>query len=216
MNADRQNEFGQVPRLWPGRTVFIVAGGPSLRGFDFERLRGRHVLVINAFAHDVPWADCLFFTDNGWFEQNRTLVETWAGTVLTVSRAAKRALPDKIVRLQAAHVAGILSADPGVVCAGRSSGHTAVNIAALAGAARAVLLGYDMRPVDGRAHGHDRYAGKPVDLNLYASTFVPAFAGFNAAALRLGLTVVNATPGSALTEFPATTLDDELALAKAA
>jgi hypothetical protein len=65
---------------------------------------------------------------------------------------------------------------------GRSSGHTAISLAIALGASRVVMLGFDMRFVDGREHHHSEYKG-PRDMQLYEREFVPGFEGWNAAAL---------------------------------
>src|SRR6185369_15005299 len=79
--------------LWWDQTVFIVGGGPSLKSFDFDLLRGRHVLAINAAGYDVPWADLLYFQDYHWMQQNLPLIRNWAGTVASTSTAARDAEP---------------------------------------------------------------------------------------------------------------------------
>jgi hypothetical protein len=68
------------------------------------------------------------------------------------------------------------------------------------GAARVVLVGYDMRVVDGREHHHAEYSG-PRDLDQYAREFVPAFNGWRAAAEAVGAEIVNATPGRRCRNF---------------
>ncbi len=96
--------------------------------------------------------------------------------------------------------------------AGRSSGHTAISVAYAMGCRDVVLIGYDMRVVDGAEHHHTDYVkAHPRDLAVYERDFLPAFAGWNAAAEAVGLRVRNATPGSALLEFPMVDLDDVLA-----
>ena len=91
---------------------------------------------------------------------------------------------------------------------GRSSGHTAVALAIAMQARLVVLLGFDMRGLNGRSHFHDRYRNN--DLAMYAREFVPSFDGWDAAARALDVTVLNATPGSALDEFRKVNLADVL------
>ncbi len=209
----RDNEFWPPPPLWRGETAFLLAGGPSLAGFDCERLRGRHVIAINSSCHRAPWAEILFFHDNAWFEPHREIVENWPGLVVTVSRQAKGALPDKVKRVEMIERPNF-TVGQSVLKAGRSSGHSAVSLAIALGASRVVLLGYDMRIValpDGttRSHHHDDYS--TTDAALYARDFLIHFTGWHAAAQAVGAEVVNATPGSALTEFPMVDIAGELA-----
>lgn len=213
---DRSHEYWTPEPIWCGGTAFLLAGGASLRGFQVERLRGRHVMVINSSCHAAPWAEILYFTDNSWFEKHRAIVNAWQGLVITLSRHAKRDAPDKVRRILGDRIQG---ETPGefpklgsqAVRQGKSSGHTAVGLAFALGAKRIVLLGYDMRMVDGRTHHHDDYA--MADHEIYAREWIPEFDGWNEAALKHGVTIVNATPGSALKEFSAVDIEEELACA---
>ncbi|MCJ9729551.1 hypothetical protein [Bradyrhizobium sp. PRIMUS42] len=82
--------------------------------------------------------------------------------------------------------------------------------AVVLGAARVVLLGYDMRFVGGREHCHDEYKGTARDGDIYQREFLPGFAGWDEAARAVGVDVVNATEGSALKEFQFAKLDEVL------
>lgn len=206
--------FWEPDLRFAGQTVFVVGGGPSLRGFDFERLRGRRVIATNAAGYDVPFADILLFHDNSWFEANRALVEGWAGLAVTVSRHAKNALPERLARIAISNEPGF-RVGRGPVRSGRSSGQTAVALAIAMGAAQVILLGFDMRADAGVTHYHtDRplYTVEHMQRAAadYASNFLPGWRGWNAAAQAAGCLVLNATPGSALLEFPPVDLDDIL------
>jgi len=206
--TDRAREFWHpLGDEWAGETVFLLGGGPSIAAVDLDRLRGRRAIAINALGHRAPWADVLLFHDAQWFWRSKALVDGWPGTVATVSRAAKLAAPDRVRRLEIEPGAPL---EPGraPMRQGRSAGHTAVSLAACLGASRIILLGYDMRTVDGRTHGHDDYAER--DHDIYAREFIPAFRGWNAAAKAAGVEILNATPGSALSEFPTVDLDGVL------
>ncbi|MGY3366177.1 hypothetical protein ACVWZL_003302 [Bradyrhizobium sp. GM2.4] len=210
----RELEYWSPEPLFAGETIFCLASGPSLTAEICERIRRRRAIAINSSAVLAPWASVLFFTDSGWYEPRRELVANWAGLVISMSRTAKRELPDKVKRVQGE---GDPQALPGfsrgshVIQQGRSSGHTAVSLAIALGAAKVVLLGYDMRFVGGREHCHGEYKG-PRDVEIYQREFVPGFAGWNEAAAAVGVDVVNATEGSALKEFRSVSLDEALRL----
>lgn len=57
---------------WAGQTAFILGGGPSLKGFDVERLRGRgKVIGVNNAGIDLaPWCNVLFWADKRWLDWN--------------------------------------------------------------------------------------------------------------------------------------------------
>ncbi|MCK1568982.1 hypothetical protein IVB08_34555 [Bradyrhizobium sp. 173] len=210
--ATRELEYWSPEPLFKGETIFCLASGPSLTAEICQRVRGRRAIAVNSSAVLAPWADVLFFTDSGWYEPRRDLVANWAGLVISMSRTAKRELPDKVKRVQGEGDPQALpgfSRGPHVIQQGRSSGHTAVSLAIALGAARVVLLGYDMRFVGGREHCHDEYKG-PRDVEIYQREFVPGFAGWDEAARAVGVEVVNATEGSALKEFRFASLNDIL------
>lgn len=206
--ADRSREYWAPEPLFAGARVFLLGGGPSLSGFDAERLRGRRVVAINESARLCPFAELLYFTDDCWLDRDRGFVLRWPGLAVTASSAAKAKLPDKLKRVEIGPTEP-LRAGVRVIRQGRSSGQIAVSLAIAMGAARVVLLGYDMRLVDGRSHYHDAYREK--EDTLYVRQFAPAFAGWRELAAEAGVEIVNATPGSALTEFPFVSLEDELA-----
>ena len=53
--------FGKVSKpFWDDKPVAVVSGGPSLADFDFERLRGAHVLAVKDMILSIPWADAGF------------------------------------------------------------------------------------------------------------------------------------------------------------
>lgn len=207
--SSRSREFWAPDQRFAGETVFILGGGPSLGALaaqDGGRLRGRRVIAVNAAAKAFPWAEVLFFTDHGWLEKNLDLVIDWPGEVVTVNERAKAALPDRIRRVELDGEAP-LAAGLRAIRQGRSSGQTAVALAAAMGAARIVLLGFDMRLVEGRSHFHDDYREDPA---VYPRSFLPGFAGWRELAQASGVEILNATPGSALTEFPAVDLEELL------
>ena len=186
-----------------GRTVFLLGGGPSLCAGDVALLRGRPAIAINAAARWADPTEVLFFRDLEWFVRNRQTVDGWAGLAVTTSRCA--VAHPRLTRAMIVHGAdfpapGLEQGGRPVIRYGRSSGHLAVSLAVAMFARRVVLLGYDCRFVGGRSHFHDDYAA-PIEL-LYRNDFLPAWRGWGAAAQRVGVEVLNATVGSAITEFP--------------
>lgn len=183
---------------FPGETIFILGGGPTLTAAIAERVRGRRTIVLNSTARLAPWADVLFFCDWHWFREHRPIVDPWPAAVVTISARAARVLPHKIE----------LVTPPIVQAKPLSAGHHAVDLALAMGACRIVLLGFDCRLVDGRSHNHGDYGHN--SETLYAEKFVPAWTEYPARAAARQVSVLNATPGSALDVFPKATLDEVL------
>lgn len=229
-----ENDYWTPAPLFRGETVFALASGPSLTQEVADRLRGRRVAVVNSSCLFAPWADLLFFTDNGWYDgaftngsRRRDFVEKFPGLVVSQSRQAKRELDDpalkrptpRILRIKAVGAPpypprwhgkpGFPPVGHNEVQQGRNSGNTVVSVLIAMGASRIILVGYDCRVIAGREHCHSEYSG-PRDLSLYDNEFRRAFDGWNAAAQASGVEILNATDGSAITEFPFIPLDEAL------
>jgi hypothetical protein len=194
--------------FWRGQTAFILGGGPSLTQEVVDRLKGRRVIATNEAGKLAPFADILLFSDHKWYRPNKEFVAQWPQAVVTCSVPAAQDMPHKVHLVSVENTRGFPPSGSGFIRNGRSSGHKAISLAVAMGARRAVLLGFDMRVVDGRSHFHGEYKRAP---ELYRDAFIPTFKGWCRDARRSGCEVLNATPGSALTEFPFTTLDEVLA-----
>lgn len=135
-------------------------------------------------------------------------VAAWRGPVVTTSSMAKAEMPAKVKRVQGEIRPDFPRRGSPAIRNGRSSGHASVGLAVACGGARIILLGFDMREVDGRTHHHDEYRQDAPDR--FAKLFIPSFRGWNESALKASVTILNATPGSALKEFPMIDLDEVL------
>jgi hypothetical protein len=215
-----ENVLWTVEPIFAGETVFCFASGPSMTQAIADKVKGRKAIVVNSTCPLVPWADVLFFTDNGWYETHREIVKNWPGIVVCLSRLAKREMPERVHRIKCEGAppypprrGGKYYCFPDLpaVQQGRTSGHTAVGLAIGMGAKRVVLCGYDMQLVNGREHHHTNEPGYtgPRDLAIYAH-FATGFDGWQAAAVASGVEILNATTDSACKEFPFVRLEDVL------
>lgn len=200
-----------VPCQWPGETVVCLGTGPSLMAADVEACRGRaRVIAIKDAVRLAPWADVLYGAgaDAGgktwWRRYGPTL--TFAG--------ARYCLDPKAAAWASVLASGPeqgLSADPGALATGGHSGYSAINLAVHFGAARIVLLGYDLQATGGRdhfcgphQHGHSR-GHLPFEL------FRHHFPSIVAPLAVRGVSVVNASRETSLTIFPRMTITEALA-----
>lgn len=80
-------QFWTVPQEWPGETVFILAGGPSVLEQNLELIRGRNVIAINSSIHAAPWAKFLYFGDWRWWNvpENNDAAMKFGGRIVTTS-----------------------------------------------------------------------------------------------------------------------------------
>ncbi len=203
-------EVWAVPPIWRGATVVCLGGGPSLTGADAARCRGRaRVIAINDAYRLAPWADLLYFCDHRWWSWHRDTAafKSFAGVRVTLDARVAAEEPS----VHYVHNAGRegLNLDRGHLMTGRNSGYQAINLAVQLGAKRILLLGYDMRAVDGRTHW---FGDHPTETRpgVYVGAMLPMFETIAAPLAASGVEVVNCTPGSALATFPMADLADAL------
>jgi hypothetical protein len=197
--------YAVVPRLWPGATMVLLGGGPSLTPADVDACRDRvRVIAINDAYRLAPWADVLYACDDQWFRWHRD-VPGFAGLKYTIDpRAASR---PRVQLLRNTGSTG-LETDPSGLRTGANSGYQAINLAVHLGAARILLLGYDMQRRGGRDHwfgAHPNQTSPPFQL------FRRQFGALVDPLAARGVTVLNCTPDSALDVFPCQPLATALA-----
>lgn len=190
-----------VPTLWPGSTIACVGTGPSLTAEDVALLQGRaRVIVVNDAYKLAWWADVLYAADAKWWAWHKG-VPSFGGLKYTAQPGAVR-WPG-VQMLRRTGLEG-LELDPRGVRTGFNSGYQAINVAVHLGAARIVLLGYDMRG--------DHFFGKHPDRTK--PPFVLCLKKFGTLVAPLaarGITIVNATRDTALECFPRVSLEEALA-----
>lgn len=204
-------QYGRVECLWPGETVVCVASGPSLTRADVEYVRGKaRVIVVNTSLLLAPWADAFHASD--------ARVRQWHAIELLRFQGLKFSMEflETDFSFTVLRNGGIhgLSTDPTTLRNGRNSGYQAVNLAVLLGAARILLLGYDMGLApDGRKHWHPLHPGHkhdPVADTARYAMFRQVFESIVAPLEALGIEVLNCSRQSALTCFPRRALEEVL------
>lgn len=199
-----------VQRLWPGETVVCIASGPSLTKEDVEHVKGKaRVIVVNDNHRLAPWADVLYSSDQHWYRHYKGVPEfkqckfgiqplrpkpEWGISVL-------RNTGDRGIELS-----------PSGLKTGRNSGAAAVNLAVHFGAARIVLLGYDMGRC-GKQLGRHWFGEHPRAIRQGAPyhTFIGMFATMVEPLKKLGVDVINCSRETNLQCFPRRPLREVLA-----
>lgn len=192
---------------WPGATVVVAATGASLTPEVAETVRASGVpaIAVSDAWRLLPWAEVLHSADTAWWRHHNGCPE-FAGERWTVRKETNS---DELIEryglkaIKERH-GDRFSTTPSIVCSGENSGYQAANLAILFGAARVVLVGFNMQ-------GTHFFGDHPAPLrNGNPLKFVGYFR--NAAAkLPPGVEIINATPDSALDCFPIMSLDDALA-----
>jgi len=203
---------------WRGKPCFIVGGGPSLRGFNWNLLKGRRTIGINRafekfeptiiFSMDTRFLNWLVngeyakrFSDGAVsyekFKQSRAY-KVWLATY-TLS------LPEEffIVKVYINYDHGLraftYTMEKGIGH-GNNSGYAALNLAMCLGADPIYLLGFDCSHSNGHSHWH---AGHPQPQTEKTVTdFIPFFERAAALIKPRHVRVINLNPGSALNCWP--------------
>lgn len=195
-----------VDGMWDGRTCIIVGGGPSLRGFDWDRvaraqadfvryLWGPCVIAINRARESVLAPDLWLAADaQFWRTRPRDgygCTRVWVDHELLgqaqVDVGLRCAAPDGTPNRHWALAWG-RSLEEGVGIGG-NSGFAALNLADILGASAVYLLGFDMQG----GNFHDGY-GTPGPTENTFRLWIEAFR-WAATQVRSKVVVLEVTPG---------------------
>lgn len=204
------------PWYSPDEWVFLVGGGPSLRGFDFAALARRAHIAINKAFLSCPRADAVYWGDGKFWNEHRDRLldqRLVSGVRFALRDDVYRAVypPHQVETMANGGMTGLSTRWP-VIRHGNNSGYAAINLATLLGARRLCLLGYDMRlGPEGEDHWHDGYAEK-IRAHTLECHMLPHFASLVEPLRQIGVEVVNASPESALPHWPKITPAEALQL----
>lgn len=199
---------------WDDKPVAIVGNGPSLKGFDYERLRGMHVLAVKGAIFNIPWADLGFGLDiprylewQGMLNTVRAMPVYWATPKIKFLGPGPH--PPCVRFLRRIDLSD-LSDDPTAICSGGSSGFGAFNVAWLKRARRIVLLGFEYN-ADQAGHADTRayIMGRTQDEDRWKQ-WAKNFNRIKRRTDQAGVTVINAALSSRISCFPKMDIDSAL------
>jgi hypothetical protein len=180
------------------KSIWIVSGGPSLRGFDFSILAGQYVLAVNDTFRALPLARGVVSIDAHWQYHRINALRMFSGTKWICRRQGfgGPAVPGAVL-MEFASEPGLSETWQRVHAVG-TSGYAALNIAYLMRPDFIGLLGFDYtRP---GKHWHREYewpSGAPSNM------WQDWGAAFDSTREHLlNVEVVNFSEGSAVTAFP--------------
>jgi len=197
-------QYATVPRAFPGATIVCVGTGPSLRRADVDACLAAEcrVVAINDAYREIPEADVLFAADRKWYDWHQGAPD------FTRPKYCLERTPYASVRSLRRTGHGGLELAPDGLRTGYTSGYSAINLAVHLGAARILLLGYDMqRGPRGEGHAFGEHRDGTVPPFDMART---AFALLVDPLEALGVAVVNVSRVSSISAFPRAALEDVL------
>lgn len=185
-----------------GNRCFVIAGGPSLRGFDFSQLEGEYTIGINKINQIFhPWI--LFSWDNACYKWYQTQLVKSILVMVDPSNL-------NFDRCYYVRSAGDYGAPKEInrIYIGTHTGYAAINLALALGFSPIYLLGYDCKPdKSGNYHVTDNW-GHPKDIDQRLERFRKEVDRYSEYVKEQK--IINLNPGSALECFPKTYFEEIL------
>lgn len=199
-------------------TCYIMAGGPSLRGFDWSRLTpDKFIIAVNRAYEVLPDAQVVYFTDQDYWQRHREAMMKHKGQlirgVLNPERERKQ-MPQEVIIYHLTGPAGY-ETKPGKLKHGSNSTYAALNLAAAHFKFEKIyILGLDMKwgkPGDkSQSHWHDGHKGGRLDPESGYKKMIQAYDTIKQPLKDAGVEVYNANPDSAVKAFPRITIEEAL------
>ncbi len=199
--------YWTVPKFWVGRTVAVMASGPSMSPEIADKVTHLPRVTVNDTIFLAPDAEIIYAGDAHWWNATPAAMN-FRGIKATIEAVPciRPGVPET-VRILANTGRDGYEPQPWGLRTHANSGAQAVQIAAHAGAARILLLGFDMQG----GHWHEPHPAEWGDPNPKRfARWIERFRVLAAELASRGVDVINCTPGSALDSCRFMSLDDAL------
>jgi hypothetical protein len=179
-----------------GSVFAVLATGPSLAPEQVARVRHLRVVAVSNAYTLAPWAEALVAQDRAWWRAHPDALE-FAGRKFSCMPLSAEV--EEVPKC-------------GLIRSGTNSGLLGIEVARRLGAAKVLLLGFDLHG----SHFFGRHVGEKLknteDDKRPGGGYARMQRQFHEWAQgHKGLQVINCTPGSALRAFPMRSLDACLA-----
>ena len=207
------------PDLWLGKTVVILAGGPSLDLAQVHhvaraRLENKcRVICVNDTIFVAWWADWLHSCDIKWWTWHRATATKFKGIKTTLTESVPRGwgvslLRTKPIPKNTGELGGFPD-EPDMIAGGGNGANQAIQCGVKAGGKRVILLGVDMKSGEG---DKPHWFGEHEDgvRSDYVNDMMPYFETLIEPLKERGVEIINCSPNSALDCFPKAKLTETL------
>jgi len=192
----RDHMYSKIDTIWEDATVYIVGGGPSLKDFNWNLLKGKNVICVNRAFQVLPDADVLYWTDSRFYKWHKAEIDLFKGKKITCRTIPN---PPADVTILKSNLARGFDDRPDYITHGNNSGFGAISLAVKMGATKIYLLGYDMNSNNRDTHWHNGYNIKH-NHNIYTK-MIQAFETLAPELSKRKIHVWNANPTSKLECF---------------
>jgi hypothetical protein len=203
--------------LWEGQRCFIIGGGKSLTGFDFNRLRGERIITINRAVEYTPFAEIFFSIDSRFYQQLHDPREIFLKPTIEAFKKFEGIkcwldtpgypFSNDVYAIKSARGSQITTSLHDGLFSGKNSGFGALNLAVCLKANPIYLLGFDMKLYSGVNHFHQGY-GNNYSFNPETKRWAEMFEKNADRIQKAGIKVINLTPDSNLKCFKFDSIDN--------
>jgi len=198
---------------WDKQTCFIIGGGPSLKDFDWNLLKGQKVIGINkaftVYPVDINYAmDYNFFDilEYGINKEDKELRKSWQkfqGIKLFALHDSQYKFKKGIYYVNELCKKGLSFDLESGIMLGNNSGTGALMLAIALGCKRIGLLGYDFKVKENQTHWHEGYSYQNCEsMKINLADFKRNVEEFASGILEIGINVVNLSNDSELKGYP--------------
>jgi hypothetical protein len=215
-SQERKIKTIPLPRDWEGDTVVLIASGPSLTKGQvaeakFSWIDGDvRVMGCNNAYQIAPWLDALYCCDPEYWDFHIDAIrKTHIDDLISQDRlSCEKYGLWWTPKTKDGNLDRGFSGDPTKINTGGSSGFQQLNVAALRGAKKIILIGYDCTDA-GRRHWHPDHEGK-MDKRASYAEWLAHYRKAAPTIERMGIEVINCSPGSAIDCFRRDTIGNVL------
>jgi hypothetical protein len=164
---------------WHGQPCFVVGGGPSLRGFNFDRLKGWLTIGVNrAFEFFTPTIllalDARFYqwVHEGKYGDDAFVKLARYNGIMAGVRINRKHIPGVLEIKSLGEKGPIVPIEQGLYH-GNNSGYSAIALALALGADPVYAIGIDLRYDGEVTHHHGGHPERTPEKNLFDRCILP-------------------------------------------
>lgn len=209
-SKERSKDISEQVREEMGKKVFIVASGPSLTDFGFNKLKNKDTIAVNHAVHSVPDPTYYITADSGVIRKSadnnfwKLGKDTVKIAVMGPEHKRYSKVKDVLYKfdkvIKPARFDGVIGFNYEDFATGKCTGFCALQLAVLLDYKRIYLLGIDLVAPEGKRHFYGK-AGIP-DASRCLGTFYEHFVtGINILHKESDVRVVSCSSISRLNQY---------------
>ena len=189
--------------------VFILGGGVSLLREDLNLIKNKFIIGVNSAFKLGKWVDVCYFGDCRFYTWNKEELDEFSKTNLVITTCDVLGLNEhkyiKVLRKSQATKENPIDWRPDYLAWHSNSGASALALACKLGVKKIILIGFDMKVVDGKHNWHNYHKVTP--SNTVYNRFKIHFEWIKEEADKKGIEIFNTCLDSALDVFPKISLE---------